>query len=153
MHINCYLNQSFEFLLPKSLKVPDWIEHNSSTIIAFVAGYTDAEGSFIINQTRSRFKIDSYDLEILTWIVSWLQKQKIRVKFRRICKKGDLRSGGAYFKHDLWRIGINEPFSLLEFIKFIIPFAKHGTRLKDMMVCEENILEREVKGTIKHGRI
>src|SRR5258708_7725330 len=83
-NVNCFLNKTFEFLLPKYQEVPYWVGQNDFVAAAFIAGYTDAEGNFILNQKKARFKIDSYDLGILSWIAYKLQKVGIRVKLRGI---------------------------------------------------------------------
>lgn len=150
--INCYLNKSFIFLLPKYQKIPHWIEKDKMTGAAFIAGYTDAEGNFLLNQLRARFKIDSYDVEILKWIANWLKNHGIHVKFRQIGKAGDLRRNGARFKHDIWRLNVNEAISLMRFITMIKPFSKHDTRLLHMKVCETNIKQRIKNKTIKDER-
>ncbi|OGD82982.1 hypothetical protein A2165_03875 [Candidatus Curtissbacteria bacterium RBG_13_40_7] len=149
-NINCYLNKSFNFLLPKYKKVPLWIGEDTITGVAFIAGYTDAEGNFLLNQLRARFKIDSYDVEILKWIVNCLKNNDIHVKFRQIGKAGDLRSNGTRFKHDIWRLNVNEAFSLKRFMEMIKPFVKHETRLRHIEVCESNIQQRIVNKTIKN---
>lgn len=150
INVNCYLNKTFDFLLPKHKDVPIWIRDNNKASWAFIAGYTDAEGNFILNQTRARFKIDSYDVEILAWITMWLREQNVNVKFRRIYKKGDLRSDKLYYNNDLWRVNINEASSLLRFIEFIKPFMRHKTRLYDLQVCKKNIERRVKNGTVKN---
>lgn len=149
-NINCYLNMTFDFLLPKSGNVPRWIE-KSSYAAAFMAGYVDAEGNFMLNQNRARFKLDSYDIGILIWIVNWLNKMGFLVKFRCIARKGDSRGNGITFNCDLWRININEAISLLKFIRYIKPFIKHKTRLEDIITCEQNILERIRNKTVKYA--
>lgn len=149
-NVNCYLNMTFNFLLPKSIEVPKWIE-NDVYAAAFIAGYVDAEGNFILNQNRARFKLDSYDLGILTWITKWLNKKHILVKFRCIARKGDPRGNNVQFNWDLWRININEAISLLKFIEYIKPFIKHTTRLKDSVTCEQNIQERIKNKTVKYA--
>lgn len=149
-NVNCYLNKTFDFLLPKHEEVPLWIRDDVKASWAFIAGYTDAEGNFILNQTRARFKIDSYDIGILRWITMWLREQNINVKFRLIYKKRDLRPDGLYYNSDLWRVNINEASSLLRFIRFLAPFIRHKTRYYGMQVCKKNIERRVKNGTIKN---
>lgn len=149
-NVNCYLNMTFNFLLPKSIKVPKWVEDDAYAA-AFIAGYVDAEGNFLLNQSRARFKLDSYDLGILNWMTKWLGKKDILVKFRRIAKKGDDRGNNTRFNNDLWRVNVNEAISLLKFIKYIKPFIKHKTRLKDIITCEQNIQERIKNKTVKYA--
>lgn len=149
-NVNCFLNKTFNFLLPKFKTIPSWIEKSKNTGLAFIAGYTDAEGNFILNQGRARFKIDAYDLSVLSWIVNYLNKLGIQVKFCCIAREGDLRSNGLKFNADLWRINVNEAFSLLTFITLLKPYIKHKKRLSDMLICEKNIKRRLKYGTIRH---
>ena len=151
MNVNCYLNKSFKFLLPKITKIPNWVEENEDIAFSFIAGYTDAEGNFLLNQSKARFKIDSYDTEILSWMVEWLSKKNIRIKFRRIAKKGDRRPNGTSFKSDLLRLNVNEAVSLLNFIRGIKPFSLHKERIDNILICERNILQRIKNGTVKYG--
>lgn len=145
-NINCFLNKSFEFLLPKSKKVPTWIDSDDQFIAAFIAGYTDAEGNFILNQKRARFKIDSYDEDILKWMTDRLMKWDILVKIRCIAKKGQLAADGSIYKHDLWRLNINQASSLMNFANRIRSFMRHEARMKHMAICELNIKQRIEKG-------
>lgn len=149
-NVNCFLNKSFKFLLPKHREIPKWIMRNKATCNAFIAGYTDAEGSFLLNQAKARFKIDSYDAGILQGITEWLTQREIRAKLRRINKLGDLRTDGKKFNADLWRLNVNEAISLLKFIQQIKPFIQHRTRLKHLQLCEDNILFRLSNKTIKY---
>jgi len=148
VNINCFLDQSFSFLLPKYTNIETWIQRNSIFFTAFVAGYVDAEGSFGINQGRARFKMDSYDKNILHQIHYWLTKKMINSKLRLIGKKGELRPVGYRFNNDLWRLNVNEAQSLIKFISIIEPFVKHKKRIKDMKRAFNNIKIRKRKGTI-----
>src|SRR5579859_4443342 len=97
-NVNCYLDDSFSFLLiNKPYQVESWINSNSKNCLAFMAGYTDAEGNFIINQGRARFKIDSYDEGVLKWMHNWLLKNGIRSKLRLLGKQGSAKYGGGYW--------------------------------------------------------
>lgn len=146
--LDCYLNNSFNFLLVKKDNTPDWISRNSSNFSAFVAGYIDAEGSFGINQGRARFKMDSYDKNILHQIHWWLIKKKINSKLRLIGKEGQLRPDESHFNDDLWRLNINEAQNLIKFINIINPFISHRKRIKDINIVLDNIKARKQKGTI-----
>lgn len=144
-HTNCFLNDSFGFLISKDFLSWKWIRNcdNKNTAFGFIAGYTDAEGNFILNQNRARFKIDSYDFEVLNWFSLWLAKNGIYNKFRCIYKKGESVRGYNYsFKKDLWRLNINEMSSLRSFILNILPFLRHATRIQDAKVCLKNIYDR-----------
>ncbi len=152
-NVNCFLNKSFNFLIPKHQEVPSWIGLDDKSSAAFIAGYTDAEGNFLLNQTRARFKIDSYDSGVLKWIERKLIKWDILVKIRCIASKGSLAADGSRFKYDLWRININRAASLLNFINRIKVFAKHEIRIQQMNTCVINIKERIKKGSVKYATI
>lgn len=142
-HINCFLNNSFNFLITKNERCWYWIKNNYKAFWAFIAGYTDAEGNFILNQNRARFKIDSYDYNVLKLISLWLTKQKIENKFRRVCKKGESKYKRRFWNNDLWRLNINRADSLEKFINSIMPFLAHSRRIKYAQICLNNIKIRK----------
>lgn len=144
--VNCYLNKSFLFLLPKYDKVDNWIKKDSRCAAAFMAGYVDAEANFILNQGRARFKIDAYDKNILEWMHKWCRYNNINSKFRLLTEKGE--RWGINFKQNLWRLNINEATSLMNFIKTIYPYLKHRTRIKQINLMLKNILSRVKNGTV-----
>ncbi len=148
--INCYLNRSFDFLLPK--KRPERIDGEMKVVAAFVAGYVDAEGNFIVNQGRGRFKLDSYDVDVLFWMDNWLKRQNIKSLFRQIARKGDtqyIRGKLGYFHENLWRINVNEAKSLKRFIGFILPYLKHSRRIQQAKQMLANIEARIRYGSVK----
>ncbi|OGN08429.1 MAG: hypothetical protein A3J46_05860 [Candidatus Yanofskybacteria bacterium RIFCSPHIGHO2_02_FULL_41_11] len=150
-YTNCFLNNSFKFLFPKDKSAWSWIQ-KPKTRFAFIAGYTDAEGNFIINQSRARFKIDSYDKDVLDTIAKWLNEAEISYKMRLIFKKGDrqkIYDKIGIYHNDLWRLNINHAKDLEKFILLIGPFVKHSKRIKDMKLCSENIKNRIKNGSIK----
>lgn len=146
--LDCYLNDTFDFLLVKKDYIPSWICSNNNYLVAFAAGYIDAEGSFGINQRRARFQIGSYDKNILHQIHRWLIDEKINSRLRLISKKGELRPAGYHFNNDLWRLNVNEAQSLIKFINIIKPFISHTKRIKDINIVLDNIKLRERNGTI-----
>jgi hypothetical protein len=142
-HINCFLNNSFDFLLSKKVDAWRWLTKNDELVVCFIAGYVDAEANFILNQGRARFKIDSYDVEILTFMSKWLISKGIMTRFRRIYKKGDIWNGKFPLNKDLWRLNINDMVSLLKFIVMLLPFIRHKKRASDMKMCLKNIEKRQ----------
>lgn len=147
-NINCYLNKTFRFLLPKHRNIPKYIRNNEARSWAFIAGYVDAEGYFGLNQLKARFKIDSYDTQILDWMRKTLQQFSMRVIFRQIAKRGQPQYRTGIFHKDLWRLEINEARSILHFIHTISPYIRHGKRKADMIRCQRNIEDRLNKGTV-----
>lgn len=148
-NVNCFLNNSFSFLLSKGKDSWGWIKQSPKLYFPFIAGYTDAEGNFILNQGRARFKIDSYDLEVLEAISKYLTENNILNKFKQIYKKGEAQSKNGIYHNNLWRLNINESKSIYKFINHIKPFSRHKKRILDMELCLINIKNRKQNGTIK----
>lgn len=143
-HINCFLNRSFAFLLPKDDSLWLWTEGDVKNTLAFIAGYVDAEGNFILNQGKARFKIDSYDHAALKWISKFLNKSGINVKLRLIAAMGSPNTQyNTKWKKDLWRLNINDMNSLIKFISLLAPYLRHSKRIKDTQLCMENVISRK----------
>lgn len=148
-NVNCYLNRSFSFLhIAKPYQVDTWIKAKTQNSLAFMAGYIDAEGNFILNQGKARFKIDSYDEDILFWMHEWFLRKGIRSKLRLLGKQGSARYGGGVWNNNLWRLNVNEANSLSNLCKLVSPFLRHKKRIDDVNKCEENIMHRKANGTI-----
>lgn len=145
--VNCFVDDSFRFLHGKNL--PKWVFRNKKTAISFIAGYTDAEGSFGLNQGRGRFKIDSYDYEILKEINAFLAQNKVFTKFYCIARKGMPSMSNIIWNNDLWRLNINIAESLERFVIMIFPHLQHKIRIKDAKRILKNIHTRRNNGTIK----
>lgn len=149
-HVNCFLDNSFLFLIPKNESAWEWIKKEDDNVVAnFIAGYVDAEANFILNQGKARFKIDSYDDPVLEWISEWLTLHGIENSYRIIYQIGDMWNGRFPINKNLWRLNINEMKSLLKFINLMLPLIKHKKRLRDMLVCKSNIEARQTK-RMKH---
>ena len=67
--IEVRLHKTFSFLVEKDDDIPSWIVHNHKYFLAFIGGYTDAEGNIGIYSNRARFRLGSYDKNILYLIL------------------------------------------------------------------------------------
>lgn len=146
--INCFVNNSFLFLLPKLELVPEWINSGIGKSKAFLAGYTDAEGNIGVYDGRARFKIDSYDKYIIFWIYNWFKKNKIICPEPvKIGKKNQVynKIHGYKYNKDLWRVRVSKVASLEKLLKIIRPYLKHKKRLLDLDKCLININDRRHK--------
>lgn len=147
-NINCFMNNSFLFLLPKIDLVPDWINENIKSSWAFAAGYIDAEGNIGVYDGRARFKVDSYDKNTILWIYEWLKKNKILCPDpTMIGKKNQVYNKllGYKYNKDLWRVRVSEKESLEKMLKIIRPYLKHKKRIADLDKCLNNINDRRHK--------
>ena len=145
-HVNCFLDSSFSFLLPKIDKVEKWISKNKTNSIAFAAGYIDAEGNIGIYDGRARFKIDAYDKNIILWFYKWFQDNQIHCpKPTMIGKKNQIYDKVNNYKYnsDLWRIRVSDMDSLKELFIAIKPYLKHAKRISDLSNCLKNLHDRK----------
>jgi transposase-like protein len=116
---HCDLNMTFGFLLPKVDAIPDWIlrsawNDDEQPFLAFLAGYTDAEGSFgVADKCHARFRLASYDAKILQQARAILNDrlniacQPVRVSAPRGTDKRGVTHHG-----DIWCLGIYRKSSL-----------------------------------------
>jgi hypothetical protein len=146
--VNCFLNNSFLFLLPKLDFVPSWIDDNDKSACAFAAGYIDAEGNIGVYDGRARLKVDSYDKNIIFWIFAWFRKNGIScpepIMIGRQNQVYDKMHGYKYNK-DLWRVRVSEKKFLEKLLKMLNPYLKHKKRLSDLNKCLINIHDRRNK--------
>ena len=134
------LDKSFNFLVKKEDNIENWILQKDKLFFAFLAGYTDAEGNIGISQGRVRFRIRSYDKNILFQIFNKLNSLGINAKFGLALKKG-IYSGVKHNK-DCWGVFVYPKNDLLNLFSLIKPYMKHAKRINDLTIGENNILER-----------
>lgn len=145
LHINCFLDKSFSFLLPKIDSVAGWITRNKECANSFAAGYIDAEGNIGVYDGRARFKIDSYDRNIIFWIYNWLLKNDVSCPFPiKIGSKGQIYNKKHHYKYngDLWRLRVSDKSSLAKLFGIIRPLLKHRKRLEHLNKCIKNLYDR-----------
>jgi len=154
IRIQCALNSSFKFLLPKQDLIEKWILRKRKLFFAFFAGYLDAEGEINIHSGGFAYlRAGSYDKNILTQIKNELEKYGIKSRFNLDQPKGtkvnlslrDIRRGvrKAYkTKHDFWRIAVYRKKDLLNLFRCIVPYIKHQRLKIALKKAENNIVKR-----------
>ncbi|MBI2148119.1 hypothetical protein HYU23_00410 [Candidatus Woesearchaeota archaeon] len=138
--MSCLLDKSFKFLIKKHKNIPKWIIKNNECFINFLAGYTDAEGNIGIYDKRARYRVGSYDKEILYEIHEKLQSMKINGTFILETQAGIYKYGKL--NGDFWRINISKKEELLALVRTLKPHIKHRKRYNDLIAAENNIIER-----------
>ena len=145
--VQCYLNNSFEFLVEKKDLIELWILKNRKYFAAFLAGYSDAEGSFCIyNKRDGNFSIRSQDKNILQQIRAKLIKLGILCRPAQIAReKGTRDIEGTISNEDIWGLWIYRKDALLKLINLLNPYSKHADKRKSMEIVKNNVLERNKK--------
>ncbi|MBI2672520.1 hypothetical protein HYX16_06320 [Candidatus Woesearchaeota archaeon] len=142
------LHPSFNFLLEKPEKIPDWIMENDEYFYNFFAAYMDCEGYWCIINNRKYgkdydnfrfvFGIGSMDKDIL-----WQIKEKLIVRgfFALLYlsrEKGSFTSYGIYNK-DFYQLIIYRKEHIKHLIQILLKYSKHPEKIQKMKFILENI--------------
>lgn len=139
-NINCYLNSTFDFLVPKIDAVPAWVQSNEDNSLAFAAGYIDAEGSFFIAGAAGRFAVSSYDKNIIHWLYDWFIGIGADCRPPNVAgHAGALRPNGSIYKKDVWTLNVNRKKSLAKLTALLEPRLMHAKRLSDLRRVKANV--------------
>jgi hypothetical protein len=133
IRVMCYMNTSFDFLLPKKDQIPFWIMRQSGWFLSFLAGYVDAEGSFCVDRhERPSFQLKSYDINILKGISRFLPRLGVECNGPRLAQSRGSPTGKGYaLNKDAWVFSIAQKKMLRRFCRLIIPHLKHSKRKND----------------------
>jgi len=150
----CCLNNTFNFLLKKKDLIESWILRNKKYFAAFLAGYSDAEGSFCLCKEDGVFEIRSTDQNIIWQIRNKLIDLEIFLRPPQIVRrKGETKNiKGRKCNKDHWGIFIHRKNAILKLIDLINPYLKHAERRKGMEIVKNNVLERNKKYNNRQDR-
>lgn len=147
--IQCLLNPTFDFLLPKQDWIEDWILADDRFFAAFLAGYTDAEGCIGIYNGKAAFFLASGDKHIILQVYSRLSSQGVELPKPILwIKRGytwQYKDRQTTSRKDLWRLNIHRKQALLALFDLLAPYLKHAKRRQDMERARANIAKRNCK--------
>lgn len=139
VNIEAFVNMSFDFLLPE-IRDYTWCKNNPHHFYAFLAGFTDAEGSLYISQGKAFISWGNYDQDILHFIQSGLKKFDVvspRISCDRL--KGYTDKHGYIRNQNYCRLYICKKSELAKLIKNLKPHLRHADKLKGLAFVEKNI--------------
>lgn len=145
IQIECFLNNSFDFLLKRRNKIDKWILNNKRYFAAFLAGFTDAEGCIAITKQRNQayFSLGNYNKSLLNQIRNYLIRNKISCgKLVESKVKGKVCFDKYFHNQNYWQFRISKKNSLLTLFRLIGPYLKHSGKKKDMKNAKNNIMLR-----------
>jgi len=151
--IVCLVNRSFDFLLPKKDLIPRWIQNNKELFFSFLAGYTDAEGSFYIKKSKEpsytpfgMLEIQTQQKNIIIQIWRNLQNLGITSQKPQISRKtGVVLTNGNKNNKDIWRITLARKEPLFLLLRFLQPYLRHEEKIKDAEKVMANLISRNRK--------
>lgn len=142
----CYLNNTFKFIIEKKDLIESWILRNRKYFAAFLAGYTDAEGSLCLCGGNGVVYVGSQDKTILHQIRKKLIELGILCRPPQIKrKKGTRDIRGTISNENIWGLWIHRKNAILKLIDLINPYLKHADKRRGMEIVKNNILERNKK--------
>jgi hypothetical protein len=142
------LNHSFDFLVPKEDRVPEWILADDEAFFAFLAGYLDAEGYVKIALPRGyrtpqvRIEIRSYDAHLLQQLAHGLNARGLLCPDARIrVPAGYVNRYGLRSNRALWGFGISRKDTLRQVFNRVEPHLRHERRRHDMARARSVVFE------------
>lgn len=137
------LNPSFSFLLNKEHEGYNWVFQNKENFFAFLAGFSDAEGSFFISNGQGVFCIGNYDSALLKKIKKHLKKFGVETPKLVVYYQSQRKTYNGYLsKKDYYTLRCSRKVYLLKLINNIKPYLKHSDKLKAIKELEANIINR-----------
>jgi predicted DNA-binding protein (UPF0251 family) len=145
-NIQVYVNMSFAWLLDLTDEIPAFILADDESFLAFLGGYSDAEGHIGIGNGVAVFALKSYDKRILHQIYEKLLDLGIEFPKPRIEKpKGYVTSTGIRYNQNLWCLVTTRKESLLRLFERLNPHLRHPKKIKGLEVAVKNIEERNAR--------
>lgn len=149
--ISGFLNQSFNFLIPKEDKIPVWIINDNLCFWAFFAGYCDAEGSLQIHAPRDKhyigfaiFSLSSYEKQTLFQIWDRFQASNIQCPLPFLkSPKGTPCGNKKYLSNnDAWCLTVARKNALWRLVHFWEKYSKHNDKKKVIREARKNLILR-----------
>lgn len=144
--IQAQLDLSFDFLLDLGSHIDCWIINNKDYFSAFLAGFTDAEGSFYISSGKAFYSLGNYNKKILNQIY----RKLIRLRICCLKPKSDNTKGykdrqGYIRKDNYYSLRIGRKQVLMRLFELIGCYLRHDKRRADMDKAKRNIIMRNRK--------
>jgi len=125
-----------------------WILKNKKYFVAFLAGFTDAEGCISISKLNQAFySLGNYNFKLLGQIRNKLMEFGINCSRLIESKIKGRRIGKTKYVHNqnYWQLTIHRKNALLKFFNLINHYLEHLDKVRAMQNAERNIMLRNEK--------
>ncbi len=141
VQVECGVDLSFSFLLPKLSKFPQWTFRTNPLFLSVLAGFVDAEGCFYVNKNRkiAGFSIGNYNTQILKQVELKLTRFGFHPRLFMGVKKGYTGKDGYSHREDYWILSLYRKIDALDFSSKILPYLKHREKIDDARNVIRNI--------------
>ena len=144
-NIEAFLNRTFYFLLPK-IREYKWCIKHKKHFFAFLAGFTDAEGSFYISRGQAFVSWGNYDVAILNFIKKGLEK--FGIVTHKICQdnlKGFIGKHGYVRNQNYSHLSCSRKKLVGKMLQELRPLILHQDKLSSMANLRRNLIMRGVQ--------
>jgi len=130
------LHSSFDFLVSKPKKIPDWIMKNEEYFFQFLVAYMDCEGSWKVLKSHQKhvrfiFKLRTGDLKILKQLKNGLERLNYH-PYLYLDKKKGTRANYGIFNQDMFDLSVNRKKEIISLAKKLLPLSKHSEKIRKM---------------------
>lgn len=146
VQVECSLDESFSFLLPKYPIFSNWATCKKRLFLSILAGFIDAEGSFFVSANgQSSFSLGNYNTKILKQTSNLLGKLKIHHRLFLGSRAGRISSEGYVQNGDYWILQISRKYDLYCFARIILPYLRYSRKIADVKKVLANIKSRNLR--------
>lgn len=138
------LNNSFSFILKKPQEIPEWILNNKEYFYAFLAGYMDCEGSWVIlksheNSVRFVFKISTTDITILEEIKNKLNELDFNSYLYLSAKSGTRNKQGKKYNKNFYSLIVYRKSDVITLPQILLPLSRHKEKILKMNLIVDGV--------------
>lgn len=151
----CYFNKSFDFLIRKPLRVPK----RNNLFYSFLAGYADADGSWVIEGKKERvyfvFEIGSENAKLLSQIKEKLVKNGCHPSLTSIKKKENEVDRSSDTNKSFHILSLTRRKEVIYLAERILKYSRHEEKLakiKLMLKVKNKKRWSEVKDEVEKLR-
>ncbi len=142
INIEAFVNKSFSFLLPR-VRSYRWCAGTEDTFFSFLAGFTDAEGSFFISNGKAFVSWGNYDRDILHFIKRGLLK--FGIESPALCRdalKGYVGKHGYRRNKNYWHLTITKKVMVKKLLNHLDFFMLHADKKRALVRLRKNLIMR-----------
>lgn len=134
-HVYVYLDRSFEFLLERTQTIPQEALEMEECFLAFLAGYTDAEGNLMINRDRETVRLTYFIGSEDSGILSQAAERMVSMGYHPLLRLEKLKGEkitssliASELRNHLWSLKLNKKNEVLKLIQSLP--IRHSEKLR-----------------------
>jgi hypothetical protein len=142
INVEAFVDKSFSFLLPKRRDYR-WCISSRRHFFSFLAGFTDAEGSFFISRGKAFAAWGNYNRKILQFIKDGLLKFGVQSpKLYSDSLKGYVGSHGYARNKNYWHLSLVRKDVVATLLRALEPFLQHEDKMTALVRLRKNLILR-----------